>query len=295
MTLKPLISLPLTLLASACISKVELVQSPIVFNPVIGHEVRAADMSVPFPEDKTFGVWALDSSNLSEYIDNEQVRHMDGEWTSSSRPLWPASSSLSFLAYSPYSLPVRLDGGALVLEDFDVSKDDSDILFAQTASGLTSVQGEVKIPFAHALSKLDVRVANGFGDGFDLRIDKIVLKGVAMRGSYHSLKRPYWRIDESSFDDIIIYDSERNGQFLAGPELQFIGDVHSIIPQAVKPSIELTYSFRVDQGQWIDGQMETVGLSDVYWESGRYYTYSLRINETKVSCTAGIGHWNERS
>ena len=294
MRLKPLISLSLTLLASACISKVELVQSPIVFNPVIGHEVRAADMSVPFPEDKTFGVWALDSSTLSEYIDNEQVRHVDGEWTSSSRPLWPASSSLSFLAYSPYSLPVRLDGGALVLEDFDVSKDDSDILFAQTASGLTSVQGEVKIPFAHALSKLDVRVANGFGDGFDLRIDRIVLKGVAMRGSYHSLKRPYWRIDESSFDDIIIYDSERNGQFLAGPEMQFIGELHTIIPQKLGSVVELQYAFQVDGSDWIDAQKDVTEEIKITWEPGRYYTYSLTINERKLAYTTGIGHWSER-
>lgn len=270
-------------------------QSPIVFNPVIGHEVRATDMSVPFPEDKTFGVWALDSSNQSIYIDNQQISHQDGVWTSSSLPLWPVSSSLDFVAYSPYTLPVRLDGGAIVLDDFSVTEDGTDMLFAQTASGLTAAQGEVKLPFAHALAKLDVRVANGFGDGFDLRMDKIVLKGVAMRGNFHSTRRPCWRIDESTFDDIIIYDSGRDGQFLAGTRMQFVGQACSIIPQAVKPSIELTYSFRVDQGEWIDGQKESVELKDVYWETGRYYTYSLRISETKVSCTAGIGHWNERS
>lgn len=295
MRLKPLISLPLAVLASACISKVELVQTPIVFDPVIGTEVRAFDMSIPFPEDKTFGVWALDSSTLSRYIDNEQVCFQDGEWAPISHPLWPTSSSLSFVAYSPYTLPMGLESGELVLEGFDVAKEGTDILFAKAASGHEYGQRDVKIPFVHALSKLDMRVKNGFGDDIELRIDKIVLKGIAMRGSFHSSKHPYWRIDESSFDDIVIFDSGRDGQFLAGPTMQFIGDVYSIIPQAVKPVVELTYSFRISDAEWIDGQKESVELQDVYWEPGRYYTYSLNLNEVKLTYTTGVGHWNERN
>ena len=50
-----------------------------------------------------------------------------------------------------------------MLEGFDVRDGDDELLFAKTASGLTSAQGEVKLPFIHALAKLDVRVANGFG------------------------------------------------------------------------------------------------------------------------------------
>ena len=294
MRLKSLISLPLTLLASACISKVELVQSPIVFNPVIGNEVRANDMSVPFPEDKSFGVWAMDSHQAGNYIDDQEICYTDGVWSSESLPFWPLSSSLTFFAYSPYDLPMRLEDGNLLMEDYDVSVEDAEVLFAKTASGLTSEQGEVKLPFVHALAKLDMRVASGFGADVDVRIDRILLKGVAMCGDFNSTRHPYWRADESSAIDVTIFDSERDGEFLAGPTMQFIGDVHTIIPQGLKPSIELTYAFRVDEGEWIDGQMDTAELRDVFWEPGRYYTYSLRINEMKLSCTTGIGHWNER-
>ena len=294
MTLKPLISLSLTLLASACISKVELVQNPIVFNPVIGHEVRATDMSVPFPEDKTFGVWALDYHQAGSYIDDQEIRCTGGIWTSASLPFWPQSSSLTFYAYSPYDLPMDLEEGNLVLKDFDVSAEDDELLFARTDSWLIAEQGAVKLPFTHALAKLDMRVANGYGTDMDIRIDRILLRGVAVRGDFSSARYPYWRADESSIVDITIFDSERDGQFLAGPTMQFIGDVHTILPQGLTPSIELTYSFRVDDGAWIDGQRESVELRDVYWEPGRYYTYSLRISEMKLSCTTGIGHWNER-
>ena len=295
MHLKALISLPLALLASACVSSVELVQVPIEFNPVIGNEVRSAsDMSVPFPEDKSFGVWALDSHSSGKYVDDQEIRCHDGVWTSSSLPFWPSSSSLTFYAYSPYDLPMRLEGGNLVLEGYNVAEDDAGFLFAKTSSGLTYSQGEVKLPFVHALAKLDVRVANGFGADVDVRIDRIILKDVAMRGDFHSTRHPYWNADKASVADVIIFDSERDGQFLAGPTMQFIGDVHTIIPQGLTPSIELTYAFRVDEGEWIDGQTDTAELRDVFWEPGRYYTYSLRINEMKLSCTTGIGHWNER-
>ena len=297
MHLKTLILLPLAFLASACISSVELVQTEIVFDPVIGSEVRSSsnvDMSVPFPEDKSFGVWALDSQSGGKYIDNQQIRCSGGIWGGESLPFWPSSSSLTFYAYAPYGLQMGLEGGSLALEGFDVREDGTEVLFAKTSSGLTSSDGEVKLPFIHALAKLDVRVANGFGADVDVRIDRLLLKGVAMRGDFRSNRHQYWKADESSTVDVIIFDSERDGQFLAGPTMQFIGDVHTIIPQGLAPSIELTYAFRVDEGEWIDGQIDSVELRDVFWEPGRYYTYSLRINEMKLSCTTGIGHWNER-
>ena len=272
-------------------------QKPIEFNPVIGNEVRSSsdsDMSVPFPEDRSFGVWALDSRSGRKYIDDQQIRCSGGIWGDESLPFWPTSSSLTFYAYAPYDLAMRLEGGNLVLEGFDVREDGAEVLFAKTSSPLTSSEGEVKLPFVQGLAKLDVRVANGFGADVDVRIDRILLRGVAMRGDFHSIRYPYWRADESSTVDITIFDSERDGQFLAGPAMQFIGDVHTIIPQGLTPSIELTYAFRVDEGEWIDGQTDTAELRDVFWEPGRYYTYSLRINEMKLSCTTGIGHWNER-
>lgn len=296
MHLKPFISLPLAFLATACISKVELVQTPILFDPVIGSEVRSeTDMSVPFPEDETFGVWALDNTASSGYMDDCEIRYSGGEWTSDPAFLWPSSSSLSFLAYSPYSLAMRMEGGSLVLKEFDIRKDGQEILFARTLSGLTSGQGDVKLPFVHGLSKVDVRVANGFGDDVDVRIDGIVLKGVAMRGDFDTSRRTYWKADESSLEDIIIFDSGRDGEFLTGPKMQFIGDIHTIIPQAMNPAFEVSYSFRVDEGEWIDGQKESVQLRDAYWEAGRYYTYSLRINDMNLSYTTGIGHWIERN
>ena len=298
MNLRTLIFLPLAFLASACISKVELVQKPIVFDPVIGSEVRSSinsDMSVPFPEDKTFGVWALDSQSGGKYIDNHQIRCSNGIWGDESLPFWPTSSSLTFFAYAPYDLQMRLEDGNLALKGFDVRENGTEVFFAKTSSGLTSSEGAVKLPFVQALAKLDVRIANGFGVDVDVRIDRILLKGVAMRGDFHSVRYPYWKADESSTVDITIFDSERDGQFLAGPTMQFIGDVHTVIPQGLTPSIELTYAFRVDEGEWIDGQVEAAELRNIFWEPGRYYTYSLRINEIKLSYTTGIGHWNERN
>ena len=188
---KTIIPFLLTFVLASCISSVELVQRPIVFEPVIGSEVRSSsetDMSVPFPEDKSFGVWALDSRSGGKYIDDQQIRCFDGIWGDESLPFWPTSSSLTFYAYAPYDLAMRLEGGNLVLEGFDVREDGAEVLFAKTSSPLTSSEGEVKLPFIQGLAKLDVRVANGFGADVDVRIDRILLRGVAMRGDFHSIR-----------------------------------------------------------------------------------------------------------
>ena len=95
---------------------------------------------------------------------------------------WNKNTSYDFYAYAPYDLPMRLEDGNLILEGFDVRDGDDELLFAKTASGLTSAQGEVKLPFIHALAKLDMRVANGYGNDVQVRVDRILLKGVQ---NYH--------------------------------------------------------------------------------------------------------------
>ena len=251
-------------------------------------------MSVPFPEDKSFGVWAMDDNTSTEYISDTEVRCSDNVWTSGALPLWPASSTLTFYAYSPCSLPVKFKGGVMKLTGFDTETYGDELLFAQTASGLNSAQGDVKLPFTHALTRLDMRIASGFGTDFQVRIDRIVLKNVATVGDYDSSDSPCWSADESTTTDIVFFDSERDGQFLAGAKMQFIGDVHTIIPQQLGASIEVNYSFRADEGGWIDGQSDSTERIYIEWEPGRQYTYSLTINEHKLSYTTGIGHWSER-
>lgn len=250
-------------------------------------------MSVPFPEDKTFGVWALDNQS-AEFISDREVGCKDGLWSSESLTLWPTNSTLTFYAYSPCSLPVRFSKGVMTLDGFDVTRDGDDVLFAQTASGLTSVEGEVKLPFRHALSRMDMRIASGYGADVKVRIDRIVLRNVATVGNYDSSKYQKWTVDESTATDIVFYDSERDGQFLAGPEMQFIGELHTIIPQKLGSVIELQYAFQVDGSDWIDAQKDVTEEIKITWEPGRYYTYSLTINERKLAYTTGIGHWSER-
>ena len=277
----------------SCLSHVETAQSPIVFNPVIGHEVRSTEMSIPFPEDKTFGVWAVDNNTGRTFIHDHEISCTSGLWTSEYLPLWP-DSELKFHAYSPFNLSVGYSNGAIVLDSFNIGKDGEEFMYAQTSSPQGANEGKVKLQFSHALSRIDMRIKSGFGEDFDVRIDKVILKRVAETGNFNSLRYPQWTTDESSIKDIIIFDSERDGNFLAGPNMQYIGDLHTIIPQKSGSSIQVYYSFRIDDGDWIDGQSESTSEIIVQWEPGRYYTYSLTINEVKLSYTTGIGQWTDK-
>ena len=294
MHLKTLISFSLAMVLASCVSTTNLEQTAIVFNPVIGNEVRSENMSVPFPEDKTFGVWAMENDKSTEYICDQEIGYAEGLWTSGSLPLWPASSSLTFYAYSPYDLPVSFKDGVMMLDDFDVTCDGDEFLFAWTASELTAMHGNVKLPFQHALSRIDMRIASGYGDGVQVRVDRIILKNVSVAGDFNSARHPYWTVDESTAADVVIFDSVRDGEFLAGTRMQFVGKLQTVIPQKSGSFIELHYSFRMDGGDWITGQKDATGKISVGWEPGRYYTYSLTINEVNLSYTTGIGLWSER-
>ena len=287
---KTLIPFLLTFVLASCISSVEMVQTPIVFNPVIGHEVRSSEMSIPFPEDKTFGVWAVDNNTGRTFVYDHEISCKSGLWTSEYLPLWP-ESSLLFHAYSPFALGVEFSNNAIVLDSFNIGKDGEEFLYAQTSTPQNANGGKVKLQFSHALSRIDMRIKSGYGEEVEVRIDKITLKRVADTGNFNSSQYPQWTTDESTIKDIVIFDSERDGNFLAGPNMQYIGDIHTIIPQKSGSSIEVCYAFRIDDGDWIDGQRESTSEIIVQWEPGRYYTYSLTINEVKLSYTTGIGHW----
>ena len=70
------------------------------FKPVIGHDTRAEE-SVPFPEDRTFYVWALNTTDGSIYLNKENIAHKSEGWLSVRK--WP-EAELDFTAYWPIEL-----------------------------------------------------------------------------------------------------------------------------------------------------------------------------------------------
>ena len=62
------------ILLTGCVGGVERVSKNIGFNPVIGHDTRAVEESIPFPEDRTFNVWATAEDGTAVFA-GETVAH----------------------------------------------------------------------------------------------------------------------------------------------------------------------------------------------------------------------------
>ena len=78
-------SLVAALLMAGCVGPLQTQRIPvnIGFDPVIGHDTRTAVESVPFPEDDTFNVWAVNQSNGKIYLEDETISYGSNGWLAS--------------------------------------------------------------------------------------------------------------------------------------------------------------------------------------------------------------------
>ena len=65
------------------------------------------------------------------------------------------------------------------------------------------------------------------------------------------------------------------------------------IPQLCQADIVVSFKVKVGTGGWIPDTM-TVGALKTDWQSGKQYTYTLTLTDTRLTYTTGISNWNNR-
>lgn len=264
----------------------------ITFTPVLGTEVRSGDSDKPFPEDMDFGVWALDGSGTA-FMDCEQVSFDGSCWTTAEPFEWP-DESLRFIACAPHSSGVSLGSeGNILIGDYELQAFPEGLYVTEMTPAVRRTDSTVHLPFRRATAMIDFRVANGLNEATSVTIEKIILKGIYVRGSFDSSADPQWNLAGEPMD-VTVYDSSRDG---AGPEAvrkpQPYGGTLEIIPQQSKPVVEVAYSFQTADSEWLSGQRNRTAELQAKWEPGRHYTYTLTITETIIRHSAGISTANQ--
>lgn len=262
------------------------IEANIGFNPVIGHTTRA-DESVPFPVDRSFKVCALNTADGSLVLNNEEIRHGADGWLSGR--VWP-EAELDFVAYWPLDAGVEYSNGhSLTINGFEY--DDVDLLVAFERAEYNS-DSLVVLHFEHVLSKVEFRIKHSLHENIEIELERIVLDGYGNKGNY-SGKSGYhnWRL-VSHGDSKVIYDSQLGASFNLTKEARYIGSSFYTIPQGCEDAdITVEYKIKMGNGEWIHDNMTTTKL-ETDWESGKQYTYTLNITESKLKFTTGFSNWN---
>ena len=258
------------------------------FDPVIGHDTRTAVESVPFPEDGTFNVWAVNQSNGNIHLENETVSYSGNGWLSSKK--WP-QAELTFDAYSPSELPFEFSKGkGLTLKDFDCSKGATDILVAHADNADMTVDSLVTMTFEHVLSRVEFRMQQSLSSEMQVKLRKIEMIGFASKGTYNSQEDEPWTVGTKDFSYVAFEDQE--GVALTSDPI-YVGDDFYTIPQLCNAKVEVTFDVKFRAAEWIP-QTEIIKELDTFWEPSTHYTYTLNLTDQKLTYTTGISTWSNR-
>ena len=218
------------LLSAGCVAgmKTDRVPVDIGFNPVIGHDVRASEESIPFPEDWTFNVWATKSSDGATHMDDVTLAYGPQGWVADAQ--WP-DCPLIFAAYYPSALqPEYSPGHGIIIRNFNASSDDNDVLVAMEAEYECDADVLVPLHFEHILSRVDFRVRHSLAQDIEVFAKKVVIKGFDLTGDYNLAGDHKWTVGAKD-GSITAYDAGETQGLKITDVAQYVGDEYFIIPQ----------------------------------------------------------------
>lgn len=280
-------------LTTGCVAGLKTHKIPvnIGFMPVIGHDTRAAEIeeSVPFPEDRTFKVWANETDSGKSVLSDETVAYGAGGWLASQT--WP-DAELSFTACWPTDLaPEYKFGNGITLRGFDTEKDKRDILVASTAAEYDA-DSLVTLNFDHILSRVDFRVVHSLEDNIEVLIKKIEMSGFGLAGDYNASGNGKWTVADTKGSKVI-YDAGDGEGWKLTNVATYIGEDFYVIPQLCKAEVKMSVMVRVNNGGWVPDNLLIDSLN-TDWQSGKQYTYTLNMTDSRLVYTTGISNWNNR-
>lgn len=253
-----------------------------------------------FPTDRDMQVFAVHSTDGSQYNDyfNEKFEHSSGTWSGSQ--YWPTAGTLIFNAVSP------ANGEGSILESTfnkdtdgtvsnitavlsDNSSEQVDILFAEETEALdckTESRKNVPMVFYHALSQICVK-AKISKTGPVVYVKKVVLKNVYNSGTvtFNTIAdtpNAVWTVQGDQKD--LEMTNTIGTTLLNETFIGLNGDVGMLVVPSWQTSIVVTYTFE-------DAEItEELPLSG-NWEPGKRYLYNLTFTANEILIEPKVSDW----
>ena len=260
----------------------------ISFKPLIGHDTRALE-SVPFPQERSFNVWAVNQTSGETYIQGETISYAADGWMSAK--FWPLDD-LYFEACWPADLPWEYTAKGLQLKGFDCSEGDVDLLLAKAYDN-NEQDDVVELNFSHLLSRVEFRMLHSLPEDMSVRLKRIDMIGFAVNGDFNARNPGAWTVGEPDYSYVVYDAGETDGILISHRVAQYItGDIYAI-PQGCTASLEVQYEICYGNAEWVP-QSDTIESLKTQWEPGTHYTYTLNLKMDKLTHTTGISSINNR-
>lgn len=302
----------------------EELQNEIKFKAVVHKSTKAPIQNSWYAmTDPDFGIFAYrsESDQSSLYISNARCTNdktnVENLWYTTPTSYWPASGTLTFIAYSPYmSSGVSCNGSSLTVEKFDIEPQD-DFLYTKPAdaTGLTSTStGEryeygngtyttatgVPVKFRHSLSLVQVNVKTD-SPGSDIVITSIRFGGFSRYGKLTADDSgSVWSQTSGSYSPQVF-----SGEQAVGTSSVQIGTMNMFIPTNLTDSHKILVSYKIAAkdvngnpipeggGTVTDYPVELNSSSLTSFEPGRKYVLTLNINSKQMTFTASAKDWED--
>ncbi|MGM9747921.1 MAG: fimbrillin family protein [Candidatus Cryptobacteroides sp.] len=312
--------------------------------PVMSVTTKTQEITgTTYPTDApTFGVFGwyvagntYDSSTAQAYMSNAEMSYDssfddtedtgNGRWISNPVYYWPKQGTITFDAYSPYSVASKVTCDktyGLKFNDFEVTNvlaNQVDLMFAKRAYDKSSSKGTsvseydgVDIVFNHALSvvKFTVKTAADYSGTTQIAVRTIKIIDALDEATFYQnvaddrSENPVWGDYGATTSDYVSHDVFKVlTTTVADAESTVI-----VLPQSFSAGAKLDIEYYIKTGvsAWIP-QNKTIALSESGfeykeggsvvtvsgWEIGKRYTYNIAIGLNEIYFAPSVTDWKD--
>jgi hypothetical protein len=277
------------LILSSCVGSLQTNRDSvdIEFRPVIGNDTRA-EGSIPFPQDRSFKLWATEDRTGDIYISDASISY-NGGWYA---PKPWTQEPLRFTAYWPTDLDcIYSEDKGIQIISFDSSDGQTDLLLAEVKAD-NDAGSQVTMNFQHILSRVGFKMIHSLQESMSVKINKVTLSEIAMVGSYN-LTTPHEWTGQTKNETCIVFEDEE-GLLINSNEATYLEKEFYAIPQMTSAKLKVECQIHYGQaGSWIPQTYE-ISPIEIVWDPGKHMIYTLNIRMDKMVHTLGISSMNNR-
>lgn len=318
--------------------------TPVLAVPTKTQEIPGTDYLSSSPSFGVYGWYVAGATYVADdataYMHNVEVKHTnsikdpadagdEGAWISDDAYYWPKQGSITFDAYSPYSIHTSVTGdktNGLTITGFGVTNvldDQVDLLYSTRAYDKTSSKGTtngrydgVDIVFNHALSvvKFTARTAADYSPTTTIKVTKIQIVDALTNATFKQnvdnsarTDNPEWTGHTTNATFTSLDTSEGSATALS-TTAEDRGVSMIVLPQDFTASTKLYVEYYIKAGsstpikQTFEIALNDSGFSYTEagstvtvtgWKIGKRYTYNLVIGLDKIYFAPSVTDWTD--
>jgi hypothetical protein len=256
---------------------------------IMSLNTRAQAFDKSFPVDADLGVWAFALPREKEWeifqpdaetlAANIRMEHNEALWVPQTPLVWDYDKQLTLIAYSPFEVQASYSPlHGIVFDIYDTEESPNTPLLYTDFVADQKVElncAGVTLPFYHALSKVDVKIKTVLTNDNAVVVKKIYLEQIHTEGTFFSHPTPEW-VTTSGRRDVTLYEDEGGWSLPAKNDTAMEESARLVMPQSGATRLVVVADV-LRAGMYYPNQEFVTDQIKIFWEPGKYYTYSLVI------------------